>query len=61
MHYMAEIFAANDHMELELQINAWLRARKPSRILKLSFVADGAAYTYCVLLLYVPREKPLPK
>ncbi len=61
MHYMVELFAANDHNELEIQINLWLRTKKPSRVIKLAFVADGAAFTYCVLMMYVPREKPLPK
>ncbi len=61
MYYMVELFAANDHNELEMQMNSWLRAKKPSRVIDLEFVADGAAFTYCVLLMYVPREKPLPK
>lgn len=61
MHCMVEIFASNIHSELEVQINSWLRFKKPNRILNLSFVADGAEYTYCVIIMYVPREKPLPK
>ncbi len=61
MHYMVELFASNDHNELETQINSWLRHHRPSRIENIAFVADGAAFTYCVLLMYVPREKPLPK
>ena len=59
--YMVEIFASNNHNELELQINAWLRSKKPNRIIDIAFVADGAAFTYCVLVMYAPREKPLPK
>lgn len=61
MHYMVEIFAANEHLELEIQINAWLRTKRPSRIIKLAFVADGTAFTFSVLILYIPREKPLPR
>jgi len=61
MNCMVELFASNNHNELELQMNAWLRAKKPSRIIDVAFVADGAAYSYAVLILYIPREKPLPK
>lgn len=61
MNCMVEVFASNNHSELELQMNAWLRAKKPSQIIDVAFVADGAAFTYCVLLMYVPREKPLPR
>lgn len=61
MYTMVELFASNNHNELELQINAWLRAKKPSKIIKLAFVANGAEFTYCVLIMYVPRSKPLPR
>lgn len=61
MYCMVEIFASNSHSELEIQMNAWLRLKKPSRIINLSFVANGAEYSYGVLILYVPREKPLPR
>lgn len=61
MNYMVELFASNDHNELEMQMNAWLRSKRPSRVLDVAFVADGAAFTFCVMLLYLPREKALPK
>ena len=61
MHYMVELFGSNDHNELELQINSWLRYKRPKRVLRVAFVANGAEYTYAVLVMYVPREKPLPK
>jgi len=47
-------------MELQMQINAWLRMKRPRRT-RFYFVADGAEFTYCVLIVYAPREKPLPK
>ncbi|OPY64127.1 MAG: hypothetical protein A4E56_00181 [Pelotomaculum sp. PtaU1.Bin065] len=61
MSCMVEMFASNDHLELEIQLNAWLRAKRPRKILSIRFVADGAEYTYAVLILYLPREKHLPK
>lgn len=60
MFTMVEVIASNDHMELQIQINAWLRTKRPKRT-RFYFVADGAEYTYCVLIAYVPREKHLPK
>ncbi len=60
-HYKVELLASNNHNELEMEINAWLRIHKPSRILDVRMVADGSQYTYCVLMLYVPKGKPLPK
>ena len=61
MHFMVELFASNSHNELDMQINLWLRTKRPGRILNVSFVANGAEFTYCVLVMYVPREKPLPR
>lgn len=61
MIYEVELFASNNHAELELQISAWLRAKKPKQILQVAFVADGAEYTYCVMFLFEPRAKPLPR
>jgi|GEM_PF-2663180 len=60
-HYKVELLADNSHNDLEMQINAWFRTHKPARVIDIRFVADGAQYTYCVLILYVPKEKPLPK
>lgn len=59
MNYMVELLASNDHNELEILINGWLSTVNPSRILEVAFVADGSAFTYCTLILYVPREKSL--
>lgn len=61
MIYEVQVFASNDHLELEMQISAWLRAKKPKVINHVEFVADGAEYTYCVLFLFEPRAKPLPR
>lgn len=61
MHYMVATFASNFHEELELQINSWLQTHCPKRVLSMSFVADGAEYTYCIMLLYEPRQLPLPR
>ena len=60
-NYKVELLAENNHNDLENEINAWLQAKRPNRIIDIRFVADGAEYTYCTLILYVPREKPLPK
>lgn len=60
-NYDVEMLASNDHIELEHMINGWLRKIKPKRIIEVKFVADGAEYSYCVLFLYEPRSKPLPK
>lgn len=61
MHYMVELFASNDHDELELQINGWLRAHRPKQVVSTAFVADGAEFTYCIMILYEPKQVPLPR
>jgi len=61
MFYEVKLFASNDHLELEMQIATWLRAKKPKIINQVEFVADGAEYTYCVLILFEPQAKPLPR
>ncbi len=61
MHLMVELLASNDHNDLEMELNAWLRRTRPARIISVNFVADGSAYTYCILVMYTPRQKPLPK
>lgn len=61
MFFMVQVFASNNHTDLELEINAWLRYKRLSKILKLEMVADGAEYTYCVLILYVPRGQAAAK
>lgn len=61
MHYEVELFASNDHTQLEVDIQTWLRVKRPKQILNVSMVADGAEYTYCVMFLFEPRAKPLPR
>jgi hypothetical protein len=61
MHYGVRTFAANDHTELELKMSTWLRANRPKKIIAHNFAADGAEYTYCYVIIYEPREIPLPK
>lgn len=53
MHYNVEVFAASDHTKLQQMMNAWFRYERPQRIISTNFVADGAEYTYCVLVLYL--------
>lgn len=60
-HYQIEMFASNDHMDMEDKITQWLRKVRPKRIYQMNFVADGAEFTYCMSILYEPRVKPLPK
>lgn len=60
MHYMVEIFASNDHDELEIQINDWIRVHRPKQITSTAFVADGGEYTYCIMFLYEPKQVSLP-
>lgn len=58
--YAVELIASNDHLELEEKIRYWLRKYRPKRVFDTNFVADGAEYTYCVMILYEPRSKELP-
>lgn len=60
-HYGVELIAENDHLLLEDKISQWLRKARPRRIIFSNFVADGAEYTYCVMFVYEPRERPLPR
>jgi hypothetical protein len=56
----AHVIATNDHEDLELMINTWLRNERPERIRDIQFVANGSEFTYAVLVLYVPsRKKPV--
>lgn len=61
MHYDVVAFAANDHTELEVKMSTWFRKHRPSKIIATNFVADGTEYTYCYVMIYEPRELPLPK
>jgi hypothetical protein len=57
MFYSVEVFAASDHLKLQQQFNAWLRYERPKKIISVEFVADGAEFTYCVLVLYLKSKK----
>ncbi len=59
-HYQVRLFASNDHIELEMKLKTWLRSERPKRIIDTRFVADGAEYTYCIMVLYQPQKLPLP-
>lgn len=61
LHLAVVTFAANDHTELELKMATWLRSKRPKKIIAHDFAADGAEYTYCYVIIYEPREMPLPK
>jgi hypothetical protein len=61
MHHNIVTFAANDHLELELQMQAWFRKYRPKRIIAHDFAADGTEYAFCYVLIYEPRDLPLPK
>ena len=55
----AHVIATNDHEDLELMLNTWLRNERPERIRDIQFVANGSEFTYAVLIMYVPsRKKP---
>ncbi len=46
-----KLFADNDHLNLQSDINDWLQRNEP-QVLSWNFVADGAEFTYCVLVVY---------
>jgi hypothetical protein len=48
---MAMLFASNDHRELQKELNTWLRKHRPE-IIDIQMVANGAEYTYVVLVMY---------
>ena len=52
MRYRIHLIASNDYEELEIKLNDWIRRRKPRRIHRVEFVANGSLYTYCVLVLF---------
>ncbi len=65
MMLAAHVIATNDHEDLQLQLNVWLRNERPERVHSIQFVANGSEFTYCVLIMYVPGRKksvtyPLP-
>ena len=57
INYSVELLASNDHEKLEEHINAWLGYEKPERIVSVGFVADGAEFTYCALILYLKKKE----
>jgi hypothetical protein len=46
-----KLFADNDHLNLQSELNAWLEKNAPD-VLQWLFVADGAEFTYCVLVVH---------
>jgi len=54
--YRSQIFASNNHQELEKQINDWFENVKPGKIHSVNLAADGMELTYCVLLLYYAKD-----
>ena len=46
-----KLFADNDHLNLQSELNAWLKRDAPD-VLQWLFVADGAEFTYCVLVVH---------
>jgi len=51
-----EIFASNDHTELELQINHWLKNRKPSKIIGVYSLGDGVEFALNVMIMYERQD-----
>lgn len=51
MELKIKLFADNDHLNLQSELNAWVEKNQPD-ILNWLFVADGAEFTYCVLVVY---------
>lgn len=46
-----KLFADNDHLNLQHEINVWIRKNHP-RVVKWLFVADGSEFTYVVMVVY---------
>jgi predicted DNA-binding protein (UPF0278 family) len=55
--YLCQTFAANDHQELQRQINAWLQQERPPRVHQVELTADGSVYTYVAIFVYVTTAK----
>ena len=51
VEFNVKLFADNDHLNLQAEINAWVKKNHP-KVLRWLFVADGAEFTYCVLVVY---------
>ncbi len=51
MKLKIKLFADNDHLNLQADLNAWVGKNEPD-VLRWLFVADGAEFTYCVLVVY---------
>jgi hypothetical protein len=50
-----KLFADNDHLNLQHEINAWIKRHRP-RVHRWLFVADGSEFTYVVMVAYKPRK-----
>lgn len=50
-HIKIKLFADNDHLNLQHDINTWIKRKRP-RALQWLFVADGSEFTYVVMVVY---------
>ncbi len=46
-----KLFADNDHLNLQHDINTWIKKQRP-KVLRWLFVADGSEFTYVVMVVY---------
>lgn len=53
MDYHVRLFASNNHEELQNQINQFFK-QENIHIEDVEFVADGAEFTYCIAVVYLP-------
>lgn len=52
-----KLFASNDHDELEIQINHWLKNRKPSKLINVVSLGDGAEFALNVMIMYEREDQ----
>jgi len=50
-HIKIKLFADNDHLNLQHDINTWIKRKRP-KVLRWLFVADGSEFTYVVMVVY---------
>ena len=50
-NHKIKLFADNDHLNLQAEINTWVKKHRP-KVLQWLFVADGSEFTYCVFVVY---------
>ncbi len=46
-----KLFADNDHLNLQAEMNAWVKKHRP-KVAQWLFVADGSEFTYIVMVVY---------